>query len=67
MLVILFPQAAAAYVGPGSGITVIGAALAFIGAILLAIVGFIWYPLKRAWRAMSTRSSSPDQPVKSGR
>jgi hypothetical protein len=45
LVIVLFlgvPQPASAYVGPGSGITVIGAALAFIGAIFSAIVGFVW-------------------------
>lgn len=36
-----------AYIGPGAGISAIGAALALIGALALAIVGFVWYPLKR--------------------
>ena len=34
-------------IGPGAGITAIGTAIALIGAILLAIVGFVWYPFKR--------------------
>lgn len=42
-----FPVNALAYIGPGAGITAIGTVVAFIGAILLAIVGFIWYPIKR--------------------
>ena len=41
------PPAAFAYIGPGAGISVIGTAIAFIGAVLFAIVGFVWYPLKR--------------------
>lgn len=38
---------AEAYIGPGAGITAIGTVVALIGAILLAVVGFVWYPLKR--------------------
>ncbi|MEN8722669.1 MAG: hypothetical protein ABF335_07250 [Alphaproteobacteria bacterium] len=38
---------ALAYVGPGAGISAIGSLLALIGAVLLAIVGFVWYPVKR--------------------
>ena len=56
-LILALPQAASAYVGPGTGITVIGAALAFIGSTFLAIVGFIWYPVKRLWRALTARRS----------
>ncbi len=40
-------EAAHAYVGPGAGITAIGTVLALVGAALLAIVGFVWYPVKR--------------------
>jgi hypothetical protein len=36
-----------AYIGPGAGISVIGTAVAFIGSLIFAIVGFVWYPLKR--------------------
>jgi hypothetical protein len=41
------PPLAHAYVGPGVGISAIGSFLALLGAILLAIVGFVWFPLKR--------------------
>jgi len=41
------PQYARAYIGPGAGISALGTVLAFFGAIILVIVGFIWYPLKR--------------------
>ena len=51
LMLLALPQTASAYVGPGAGITVIGAALALIGGIVLAIFGFVWYPLKRLRRA----------------
>lgn len=38
---------AQAYIGPGAGLSAIGSALALIGAVLLMIVGFVWYPVKR--------------------
>ncbi len=41
------PGEALAYVGPGAGLSAIGAALALVGAILLGIIGFLWYPIKR--------------------
>lgn len=41
------PDAALAYVGPGAGLTAIGTVLALLGALALAVVGFVWYPLKR--------------------
>ena len=38
---------AQAYIGPGAGISAIGTVIALLGAILLAVVGFVWYPIKR--------------------
>jgi flagellar biogenesis protein FliO len=46
----LFASPAFAYIGPGAGITAIGTLFALIGAVLLAIVGFIWYPIKRLFQ-----------------
>ena len=46
-LLLAAPQSAEAYIGPGAGISAIGTVIALIGAILLAIVGFVWYPIKR--------------------
>ena len=43
----LSPGFAQAYVGPGAGLGAIGTVLALIGAGLLAILGFLWYPIKR--------------------
>ncbi len=43
----LAPAAAHAYVGPGAGISAIGSLVALIAAVLLTIVGFVWYPVKR--------------------
>ena len=41
------------YIGPGTGLTAIGAALALLTCIFLMIVGFIWYPIKRLLRHFS--------------
>lgn len=46
-LTLAAPSAALAYIGPGAGISAIGTALALVAAVLLAIVGFVWYPIKR--------------------
>ncbi len=43
----LLPGTVYAYVGPGAGLTAIGTVLALFAAVALAVVGFIWYPLKR--------------------
>jgi hypothetical protein len=52
----VMPEAALAYVGPGAGLTAIGTVLALLGAVGLALVGFVWYPLKRLLR----RPAGPD-------
>ena len=35
------------YIGPGAGLSAIGTFLAVLGAIILLIAGFVWYPAKR--------------------
>ena len=50
MLICLFPPSAEAYIGPGAGLSAIGALLAVVFGIIIAIFGFIWYPLKRVFR-----------------
>ena len=46
-----------AYVGPGAGLSAIGSALALIGAVIMLIIGFLWYPIKRYLRG---RRKKPD-------
>ena len=46
-LMLALATPAAAYIGPGAGLGAIGTVIAVLGAILLLIVGFVWYPVKR--------------------
>lgn len=55
----LTPLSALAYVGPGAGLSAIGSFLALIAAVFLALVGFIWYPVKRLLR----RNKQPNQSI----
>ncbi len=48
---------ALAYIGPGAGLGAFGTVFAIIGAFLLLIVGFVWYPVKRLLRG---RKAKPD-------
>lgn len=48
-----------AYLGPGGAVSSIGALLALIGAVLLAIIGFVWFPIKRML-ARKQRSNEDD-------
>jgi hypothetical protein len=47
LLVLAVPGTAQAYVGPGLGVGAIAAFLGAVLAVVLAIVGVVWYPLKR--------------------
>lgn len=44
---LLCSEPAMAYIGPGAGLSAIGAFLAVIAAIIAALFGFVWYPIKR--------------------
>lgn len=46
-LALIYPAVAHAYVGPGAGLTAIGTMIALTLALVLAVVGFVWYPIKR--------------------
>ena len=52
-----------AYLGPGGALSGIGAILALAGAVLLAIVGFVWYPLKRWLRARKAARADDATPA----
>ena len=44
---LLLSNTSFAYIGPGAGITTIGAAIAFVVVLILLFVGFLWYPIKK--------------------
>ncbi len=54
---LLFPVPAAAYIGPRTGLSAIGTLIAFIAAIIVAIFGFLWYPLKRILKRIKQSKS----------
>jgi hypothetical protein len=62
-LVVSQESVAFAYLGPGVGLGAIGVVLGVIGSILLAILAFIWYPIKRAWKAVMRKASKPSDPI----
>lgn len=55
----LLPSPAHAYIGPGAGLSAIGSLLALLAAAVVALFGFIWYPIKRALRALKGGRKSP--------
>jgi hypothetical protein len=52
-----------AYIGPGAGLSAIGAFLALIIGVILAFFGFIWYPVKRLLRKGKAAGASPSEPL----
>lgn len=61
------PAVAQAYIGPGAGLSALGSLLALLGAVLLIIVGFIWYPVKRVirrWKAGRAAQEHAESPAK---
>jgi hypothetical protein len=58
---VIVERDAYAYIGPGAGMTAIGTVVAFLGAILFAIVGFIWYPIKRLIRMVKQRGDAQQE------
>lgn len=47
LAITLFSFPAAAYVGPGAGLSAIGTVVALVLVVIVAVLGFLWYPLKR--------------------
>ena len=47
-----------AYIGPGAGLSALGSLLSLVSAIGLAIVGFVWYPVKRLLRGRKSKGSA---------
>lgn len=60
LLLVLGARPAYAYLGPGSGLVAIGMFVAVVAAIAAAIAGFLWYPMKRLFRAIRGRPDRQD-------
>lgn len=52
---------AQAYVGPGAGLSALGALVFLVLFGLIMVVGFVWYPLKRLLRRKSVRPREPTE------
>lgn len=50
VLIIIFPNYANAYIGPGLGAGTIGVILGIVGSLFIALFAIIWYPLKRLFK-----------------
>jgi hypothetical protein len=47
VLLLTLTSPANAYLGPGGVVSGLGSFLALVAAVLVAIVGFLWFPIKR--------------------
>lgn len=64
LVAVAISDPAFAYVGPGLGLSAIGAVVGLVVAFVLAVVGFVWYPIRRLRRgrraARSPGTSTPE-------
>jgi hypothetical protein len=58
--VVVLPEAGLAYVGPGSGLTMLGALAAVIGAVLFTIFGIVLWPLRYLRRKLKANKAESD-------
>lgn len=58
ILTVCLPQIVLAYIGPGTGLSAIGSFLALLVGIIVAILGFLWYPIKRL---LGKKPQEPDK------
>lgn len=45
------PDPAHAYIGPGVGLGAIAVTVALLVGVVLLVIGLVWYPLKRLFKA----------------
>lgn len=67
MITVAFvPGVAHAYVGPGAGLGMIGSLIAVVGAILVALLGLVMFPIsllrKRRRQRAASESATPATP-----
>lgn len=54
-LFFIFSSPAYAYIGPGLGAGALATVLGVLLAILMLIVGIVWYPIKRLIRSLKSK------------
>lgn len=62
-LVVLVPGTAAAYVGPGAGLTMLGALWALAVAIVIALGGLVIWPIRAVLRSRKRPTTTPAEPA----
>jgi len=61
VMTLLIAPPAIAYVGPGAGLLAIAAFIALSIAVLAALLGFLWFPLKRLLRKRKQQTANEEQ------
>ena len=57
----LFPEPAIPYIGPGAGLSAIGAFIAIVVAVIAAVFGLLWYTIKRLKRKWKPSRNMKDE------
>ena len=55
LMLLVHAPPAAAYVGPGLGVSAIAAIFGVLAAFLMLLVGSVWYPLKRLFARLKSK------------
>jgi hypothetical protein len=59
MLVLLAPGTAAAYMGPGAGLGMLGSLIAVLAAVGIALLGIVLLPLRMIMKKRRKASAKP--------
>lgn len=62
-VILAFPMTAFAYVGPGAGITALGALWGLILAVLIALGGFLVWPIRAFLRRRKREAAANGEPA----
>ena len=58
-ILLLLPNTAMAYIGPGVGAGTIAVVLGILASILMAFVALLWYPMKRLVKGRKAPNRPP--------
>ena len=67
LLILSLSSSAAAYIGPGAGISVLGSLLAVLGTIVLAIGAILFWPIRKLLKRRKGKQAgdTPDSTAES--